>query len=79
MLNHEEEYGTIGHAHRWAENRYINNPNKDSPTSPFDPGKTVDWKEVSMFVCYGDPSFLPYQNSPGGGSYDPWHNGPDDE
>ncbi|UCE35868.1 MAG: hypothetical protein JSW00_09875 [Thermoplasmata archaeon] len=79
LINHEEEYGTIGKAHQWAENRYINNPNKASQTSPFDQGTSVDWKEVSMFVCYGDPAFMPSQNSPGANSYDPWHNGAEDQ
>jgi hypothetical protein len=79
LINHEEEYGTIGKAHQWAENRYINNPNKSSQTSPFDRGTSVDWKEVAMFACYGDPSFKPFQPNAGANSYDPWHNGPDDE
>lgn len=78
MINHEDEYGTIGKAHMWAENRYMNNPNKDSPVSPWDRGTSADWKEVAMFACYGDPAFMPYQNSPGANSVDPWHNGPDD-
>jgi hypothetical protein len=79
LLNHEDEYGTIGKAHQWAENRYINNPNKASPVSPFERGTSVDWKEVAMFVCYGDPAFQPFQTRPGANDYDPWHNGPDDE
>jgi hypothetical protein len=79
LINHEEEYGTIGKAHQWAENRYINNPNKSSQTSPFDRGTSIDWKEVAMFACYGDPSFQPYQPNAGANSYDPWHNGDSDE
>jgi hypothetical protein len=78
LINHEEEYGTIGKAHQWAQNRYMNNPNKASPVSPFEQGTSADWKEVAMFVCYGDPTFQPWQSSPGGNSVDPWHNGPDD-
>ena len=56
----------------------MNNPNKDSPVSPFDRGTSADWKEVAMFAAYGDPAFQPYQNSPGANNVDPWHNGPDD-
>lgn len=78
LLNHEEEYGTIGHAHRWAENRYMNNPN-NSPITPFDPISDAHHKEITMFVCYGDPAFQPYQDSPGANDVDPWHNGPDDQ
>ena len=79
IINHEEEHGTIGKAHQWAENRYIHNPNKDSLVSPFEPANgRADWKEVTMFACYGDPAFRPYSPSPGAGSFDPWHNGPED-
>ncbi len=78
LINHEDEYGTIGKATQWAENRYMNNPNKSSPVSPFDRGTSADWKEVAMFACYGDPAFQPYQNSPGANDVDPWHNGPED-
>ncbi|UCG70050.1 MAG: hypothetical protein JSV09_03270 [Thermoplasmata archaeon] len=77
LLNHEEEYGTIGKAHQWAENRYIKYHNKE--ISPLDQGTSSDWKEIAMYVCYGDPAFQPFQNSPGANSYDPWHNGPEDE
>ncbi len=79
ILNHEDEYGTIGQAHRWAQNRYMNNPNKGSPITPFDPVSDPHHKEITMFVCYGDPAFQPYQNSPGANDVDPWHNGPDDQ
>ncbi|MDG6220865.1 MAG: C25 family cysteine peptidase [Candidatus Thermoplasmatota archaeon] len=77
LINHEEKHGTIGKAHQWAENRYIHNPNKDTMLSPFEAGLgSADWKEITMFVCYGDPAFRPYSPSPGDGGFDPWHNGP---
>lgn len=76
LLNHEDEHGSIGKAHQWAENRYIAYHNNE--VSPFDQGTSADWKEVSMYVCYGDPAFIPYQNSPGANEVDPWHNGEDD-
>jgi hypothetical protein len=87
ILNHEEEYGTLGHAVRWAENRYMNNPNHAKQYSPFegDPANFQDdydgahWKEVAMFVAYGDPTFMPYNVNMGAGSYDPWHNGDSDQ
>jgi hypothetical protein len=79
LINHEDQYGTIGKAAQWAENRYMNNPNKSSQVSPFEPISDADHKEVAMFVAYGDPAFQPYQNSPGANNVDPWHNGPDDE
>ncbi len=77
ILNHEDQYGTIGKAHQWAENRYIKY--HDNTISPFDPGRDGHWKELAMYVCYGDPAFQPYQSSPGANNVDPWHNGPDDE
>jgi hypothetical protein len=78
--NHEEEYGTVGKALQWAENRYIKNHNNE--VSPFD--STTDsnlgahWKEVAMYVMYADPAFKPYVTSGGANGYDPWHNGADD-
>ncbi len=88
LLNNEELYGTAGEALRWAENRYINNPIRDKPVSPFiqdlkDPEWQggllgAHWKEVSMFAIYGDPAFSPAANRPGENSYRPWTNGPDD-
>jgi hypothetical protein len=77
LLNHEDEYGTIGKAHQWAENRYIKY--HDSSISPFDRGTSAHWKEVAMYACYGDPAFQPHQTRPGANNVDPWHNGPDDE
>jgi hypothetical protein len=80
ILNHEEEYGTVGKALQWAENRYIKNHNNE--ISPFD--STTDsnngahWKEVAMYAMYGDPSFQPHITKDGENNYDPWHNGPDD-
>lgn len=77
LLNHEEEHGTIGKAHQWAENRYIKY--HENSYSPFEPGTSAHWKEIAMYVCLGDPAFQPYQNSPGANNVDPWHNGPGDE
>ena len=80
ILNHEDEHGTIGKALQWAENRYI--AYHDETVSPFkctdDGNLGAHWKEVAQFVVYGDPAFMPYTTSPGANSYDPWHNGPDD-
>ena len=88
ILNNEKTYGTVGEALRWAENRYISNPNRDKKVSPFiqeldDPDWQggllgAHWKEVSMFAIYGDPAFSPAPNSPGENSYRPWTNGPED-
>jgi hypothetical protein len=77
LLNHEDEHGTIGKAHQWAENRYIKY--HDNTYSPFDQGTSAHWKEIAMYICLGDPAFQPYQSSPGANNVDPWHNGPDDE
>jgi hypothetical protein len=88
ILDNEHEYGTVGEALRWAENRYIHNPIRNIPVSPFiqdldDPDWQggllgAHWKEVSMFAIYGDPAFSPHPNNPGENSYRPWVNGPDD-
>jgi hypothetical protein len=80
ILNHEDEHGTVGKALQWAENRYI--AYHDETVSPFectdDSNLGGHWKEVAMFAIYGDPAFMPHTTSPGVNSYDPWHNGPDD-
>ncbi len=76
MLNHEEEHGTIGKAHQWAENRYI--ATHGSEYSPFDQGTTAHWKETAMFTCLGDPAYLPIATNPGANDFDPWHTGPED-
>ncbi len=88
ILDNEQDYGTVGEALRWAENRYIHNPNRNKPVSPFiqeldDPDWQggllgAHWKEVSMFAIYGDPAFSPHPNNPGENSYRPWVNGPGD-
>lgn len=88
LLNNEETYGTAGEALRWAENRYIHNPIRSKPVSPFiqdldDPDWQggllgAHWKEVAMFAIYGDPAFSPAENRPGENSYRPWTNGPED-
>jgi hypothetical protein len=80
LLNHEEEYGTVGKALQWAENRYIKY--HDNQVSPFewtdDSNLGGHWKEVSMFVIYSDPAFEPKLTITGDNSLDLWHNGPDD-
>ena len=88
ILDKEGEYGTAGEALRWAENRYIHNPIRGRPVSPLiqdqdDPDWQggllgAHWKEVAMFVVYGDPAFSPAPNRPGENSYRPWTNGVDD-
>jgi hypothetical protein len=77
LINHEDEYGTIGKAVQWAENRYIKYHNDQF--SPFDMGTEAHWKEVAMYSCLGDPSAHLSPTNPGANSYDPWHNGPDDQ
>jgi hypothetical protein len=80
LLNHEEEYGSVGKALQWAENRYIKYHNND--VHPFaatdDSNLGGHWKEVAMFVIYSDPAFEPKLTTGGGNSIDLWHNGPDD-
>jgi hypothetical protein len=72
ILNHEDKYGTIGKALQWAQNRYMA---KHPGTTPIKDFNTADWKQVSMYVVYGDPAFKPYQpKSPGANDFDPWHN-----
>jgi len=79
IIDHEESYGTIGKAHQWAENRYIQNHMDDLGITPFDaPNGEAHWKEITMFACYGDPAFQPSPTNPGANDFDPWHNGPDD-
>jgi hypothetical protein len=80
LLNHEEEYGTVGKALQWAENRYIKY--HDNQVSPFewteDSNLGAHWKEVTMFVIYSDPAFAPKLTTPSGNQFDHWHNGDDD-
>jgi len=77
ILNHESEHGSIGKAGEWAINRYISNhDNSISPLSSS--GVPEDWKEISMYVVYGDPAFTPPSEKPGANDIDPWHNGPND-
>ena len=88
MLNDEEGHGSIGKALQWAENRYIAyQTSKGMPVTPFksimsggsngDTGEdpAVHWKQVAMFVIYGDPAFTPYSWKSGENSYNPWKNG----
>jgi len=88
MLDSEETHGAIGKALQWAENRYISyQTSRGMPVTPFeshmagegdgDTGEdpAVHWKEVTMFVIYGDPAFTPQSWAPGQNSYNPWKNG----
>jgi hypothetical protein len=80
LLNHEEEYGTVGKALQWAENRYIKY--HENQVSPFEWTDSDEWgghwKEVTMFVIYSDPAFQPGLTTPGANNLDFWHNGEDD-
>ena len=91
MMDDEEDHGTIGKALQWAENRYISyQTSKGMPVTPFestmagegdgDTGEdpAVHWKEVTMFVIYGDPAFTPRSWKPGENQYNPWKNGVDE-
>ncbi|PKK85785.1 MAG: hypothetical protein CVT48_04015 [Thermoplasmata archaeon HGW-Thermoplasmata-1] len=43
------------------------------PLTPFYPrGNEGCWKEVAMYVCYGDPAFTPHAQKPGENDYNPW-------
>jgi len=79
LLDHEEEHGSLGEMLQWAENRYMNNPNKDYKVTPLKhEGDSVDWKEVTFYCLLGDPAFKISQPKPGANDVDPWHNGPND-
>lgn len=79
LLNHEDEHGSMGEMLQWAENRYMNNPNKDYKVSPLiHQGDSVDWVEVTFFCLYGDPAFKMPQSRQGPNEVDPWHNGDND-
>ena len=88
MLDDEESHGAIGKALQWAENRYISyQSSRGMPVTPFESSMSgegdgdtgedpaVHWKEVTMFVIYGDPAFTPRSWAPGDNSYNPWKNG----
>ncbi len=78
ILDHEAEHGSLGEAHRWMINRYIKT--HDNSITPLkQAGDGADWKEVSMYVLYGDPLFVPTPTKPGANQYDPWHNGAEDQ
>jgi hypothetical protein len=87
LLDMEDDYGSVGEALRWGENRYMNNPIRER-VSPFiqdleNPDwqgglMGAHWKETAMFCIYGDPAFIPYPSTPGENSYRPWVNGPED-
>ncbi len=84
LVNHENQYGTIGRALQWAENRYLKDHGYQVDPLHQDPGASnwgelaSHWKTVSMYACYGDPAHAPGFTLPGANNYDPWHNGPDD-
>ena len=80
LLDHEEEHGSLGKMLQWAENRYMNNPNKDYRVSPLvHGGDSVDWREVTFFCLLGDPAFRMPQPRAGANDFDPWHNGEEDK
>ena len=49
---------------------------QDDPT---DPSGGSDWKEVAMYVLYGDPALGPFATNPGANQRDEWHNGSGDQ
>ena len=88
MLDDDVGHGSIGKALQWTENRYIAyQTSKGMPVTPFESTMTgggdgdtgedpaVHWKEVAMFVIYGDPAFTPHSWKPGENDYNPWRNG----
>jgi len=46
---------------------------------PTDPSGGSDWKEVAMYVLYGDPALGPFATNPGANQRDEWHNGSGDQ
>jgi hypothetical protein len=42
-------------------------------------GGGADWKQVAMYVLYGDPAFRCGLTSPGANQRDEWHNGSGDQ
>ncbi|MBM4249441.1 MAG: hypothetical protein FJ149_08440 [Euryarchaeota archaeon] len=80
ILNHEEEHGTLGQAFMWMVQRYMNNHNGVTPMKQADTtGDGADWKQVAMYVLYGDPAFRCGLTKPGANDRDEWHNGPGDQ
>ena len=83
ILDHESEKGSLGKAYMWMINRYIKNhggqltPLKQADQT--DPSGGSDWKEVAMYVLYGDPAFAGYPTAPGANQRDEWHNGASDQ
>ncbi len=81
ILNHEQERDTVGKCFVWMINRYIRNHGGQlSPLKQQDAtGDGADWKQVAMYVLYGDPAFGPVKTRPGANDKDEWHNGPSDQ
>jgi hypothetical protein len=80
IMDHEEEYGTLGQAYMWMLNRYMKNHNGVTPMKQADStGGGADWKQVAMYVLYGDPAFRCGLTSPGANQRDEWHNGSGDQ
>jgi len=82
ILNHEDEHGTLGAAYMWMINRYMKDHSGVTPlkqADPTDPSGGSDWKEVAMYVLYGDPAFGPFVTNPGANQRDEWHNGSGDQ
>ena len=83
IMDHEGEKGTLGSSYMSMINRYIRNhggqltPLKQA--DPTDPSGGSDWKEVAMYVLYGDPAFAGYPTNPGANQRDEWHNGAGDQ
>lgn len=66
---------TIGEAHRLTENRYMaKHPGISPIVPPQDPDNDAPhWKEVTMYVLYGDPAFMIHVTKPGPNNFDPWN------
>ncbi|MEM3342138.1 MAG: hypothetical protein QW728_05550 [Thermoplasmata archaeon] len=67
---------TSGKALQWTLNRYMAYYNVSVPY-PADLD-TTDWKQVAMYVLYGDPAFSPWTGKAGANEVDEWHNGIDE-
>ncbi|MEM2869263.1 MAG: C25 family cysteine peptidase [Thermoplasmata archaeon] len=80
ILNHEQDKDTVGKCFVWMINRYIKNHGGQlTPLKQQDAtGGGADWKQVAMYVLYGDPAFGPFPTKPGPNEKDEWHNGPND-
>jgi hypothetical protein len=81
IMDHEAEKNTVGKSYMWMINRYIKNHGGQlTPLKQADQtGDGADWKQVSMYVLYGDPAFAGYATNPGANQRDEWHNGAGDQ